>query len=140
MQRSTSSGGSAGFDLRAATCDWLVNNWEEIEHQVVPRSYPRVSKDDDSQYQEPFFFVSLSLAGVALVAVLVTTALVFHMRKRRVIRHAQVEFLWILLTGLLFVSLGAIMSILPPTNATCITTIWLTNVGYTLELVPLIVK
>ena len=126
--------------MRAATCDWLVDNWEEMEPQLIPRTYPRVSKDDESQYHEPFFYTTLGLAAVALAAVIVAAALVFHMRNRRVIRHAQIEFLWLLLAGLLLVSLGALLSIMPPTNATCIITIWLTNLGYTLELVPLIVK
>lgn len=42
--------------------------------------------------------------------------------------------------GLCCIAAGAIVSSLPPTNASCILGIWLINLGYTLEIVPLVVK
>ena len=32
------------------------------------------------------------------------------------------------------------MLVIPPSDVSCVTVIWLTNVGYTVELVPLVVK
>ena len=56
------------------------------------------------------------------------------------IRYAQVEFLWILLFKALTLALGAIVAALPPTDASCVAEVWLVNCGYTLILVPLIIK
>jgi hypothetical protein len=127
------------FDLRAATCEWIVEHWDDLE-QFIPLTYPRVSQEDDTHYTEPFFYATLGVGGLAVCAVLVTAALTWRQRGRAIIRHAQVEFLWILLAGLLLVTVGSIVSLLPPTQESCILTTWLINVGYTLELVPLIVK
>jgi len=45
-----------------------------------------------------------------------------------------------LLFGLLLVSISAITTALPPTNGSCIASVWLINIGYTFEIVPLIAK
>lgn len=67
--------------------------------------------------------------------------MVFRQRKRRVFLYAQIEFLYLLLAGSACVAVGAILQGLEnPTNATCVAQIWLTSLGYTLELVPLLVK
>jgi hypothetical protein len=50
------------------------------------------------------------------------------------------EFLWVLLCGLLLVSIGSLLIAVPPKNGTCVAIIWTINIGYSLELVPLIVK
>ena len=55
-------------------------------------------------------------------------------------RFSQWEFLILLLMGLLLVSEGSILLAIPPTNASCVAVQWLVGIGYTLELVPLIVK
>lgn len=50
------------------------------------------------------------------------------------------DFLFCLLLGALLVSLAAVVSALEPNDVTCITPLWMIEVGYTLEIVPLIVK
>jgi hypothetical protein len=49
--------------------------------------------------------------------------------------------MFLLLAGLLLVSIAAVISAVPHnSNAECVSIAWLVNVGYTLELVPLIIK
>ena len=71
---------------------------------------------------------------------LVSVLLVYRLRERRVMKHAQVEFMWLVLMGLLFLATGSLLVSLPPTNATCTLALWSIQFGFTLELVPLIVK
>ena len=53
---------------------------------------------------------------------------------------AQIDFLWLLLGGALMITVAAIMMVTVPTDATCVIVQWIINIGYTLVLVPLIVK
>ena len=86
----------------------------------------------------PTFALVLGILSVA--ATLVSTILTYVQRKRRVFIYAQIEFVFILLFGLLLVSLSAITAALLPSNANCVATVWLVNIGYSFELVPLVVK
>jgi hypothetical protein len=125
------------YDPREATCQWVVDNFDYIE-SLVPRTYPRVVRESD--LKDPLFYVALVVACFAMIVVLSAIFGTYKYRKKRCLVVAQVEFLWILLSGLLMIAIGAILLALKPTDATCATIIWLTNLGYTLELVPLIVK
>lgn len=139
LDRWLARGDNSAFDLRYATCEWLVENWEDIESDLIPENFPRIIKEEEDK-MDAFSVVTLVLSLLAMVAVLITSALAYIQRERPVIRNAQVGFLFILLVGLFSVTVGNILSALPPTDALCGLTIWLVNVGYTLELVPLIVK
>ena len=55
-------------------------------------------------------------------------------------KDAQIEFLWLLLVGLFPLTSGSIINYMPPTDFTCVVVICLVNLGYTIELVSLIVK
>ena len=61
-------------------------------------------------------------------------------RKRPLLVFAQVNFLYFLLLGLELVGLGSVLVALPPNDVTCAMQYWLILLGYTFELVPLIVK
>ena len=84
--------------------------------------------------------VAIGLACAATVASLVSMVITYRQRKKRAFQFAQVEFVFLLLLGLVFVSVAALLTVVPPTHASCITIAWLLNIGYTLELVPLVVK
>lgn len=128
-----------GATLRDATCDWVVDNLDYLR-DFVPRTYPRTLEAGASRSSRAVSIVA-SLVGVAaLMAVLATGAAVWHNRKDRVIKYAQVDFLFFLVFGLFFVSMGAILLSVAPTNGVCIASVWMVNFGYTLELAPLIVK
>lgn len=88
----------------------------------------------------PLAIISTILGTIATVHVLIITASVEKARKTPVIRMAQIEFLRLLLAGLLLISVGAIVAAVPPSNGTCVSAVWLLNIGYTLELIPTVVK
>jgi 7 transmembrane sweet-taste receptor of 3 GCPR len=107
--------------------------------QFVPESYPRILQDEKAR-TGALFYTSILLSVLAFAVTLSTFALTVRFRKHKVMRYAQIEFLWILLAGLALLSIGSVISSLPPTDGTCVAISWLINLGYTLELVPLIVK
>lgn len=108
---------------------------------IIPRSFPRVvQRSTDATVRNALFDASIVVSCTAIILVLVSMALTYWHRKKRCLVYAQTEFLAILLAGLFLVSTGALILAIPPTNGTCLVTIWLTNTGYTLELVPLVVK
>ena len=123
---------------RDAVCEWVVQNMDLIVEKFIPRTYPRYYEAKNEF--NVFMYISTILASVGIIMVLLTTAGVYTQRRRRVIRVAQVEFLWLLVAGLFLICCGALLNAIPPTNTICVIDMWLINVGYTLELVPLIVK
>jgi len=60
--------------------------------------------------------------------------------EEKVIRSAQPMILYLFLMGLTFVSMGAVVYVTKPSKLSCVIRMWLLYLGYTLELVPLIVK
>lgn len=128
-------------DPREAVCQWVVDNLEELQ-QYIPRSYPRTLEENGSGgTSSALAAVSATLGGLALLLVIITTIMVYEGRNRRVVRYAQIEFLYLLLLGSAMVSIGAILTGLQsPSNGSCISQIWFVAFGYTLELVPLLVK
>ena len=125
---------------REAICEWVVDNLDDLQ-QYIPQSYPRTLQQNASQTSLVLSLVCTVLGGLATLLVVITGYLVYRHRNKRALRYAQVEFLYLLLLGSAMVSIGAILTGLQsPSNASCITQIWLVSFGYTLVLVPLLVK
>jgi 7 transmembrane sweet-taste receptor of 3 GCPR len=123
--------------MRDATCQWVVDNFDTFQ-SFVPYSYPRVIVD--RQENSALTMSALVLGALAIALVLAAFAVVYQFRNRRVMVVAQVDFLWFLLTGMLIMSTGALVAAIPPTDGSCVATVWLVFVGYTVELAPLLVK
>lgn len=130
---------------RDAVCRWVSENLDYLQ-TFIPRDFPRIINDDISNStiggtsNEPIVYIATVLGGITTVVVVLTWLMVYQRRTVHAIRMAQIEFLYLLLAGSLLIGIGAIIVGLPPTTATCVTAIWFINLGYTLELVPLIVK
>jgi hypothetical protein len=84
--------------------------------------------------------VAIAIAILTTGLVLLSLFGVYKQRNRRVMIFAQVEFLFLILAGLLLLSLTALVTALPPSNAICSMCFWFGNIGYTLEFVPLLTK
>ena len=125
------------FDPRDATCRWVVENLELVE-SFIPQSYPRVQAEDVSGRN--LLTAAIAVAGFAILMVISSMFLTFLRRHTKVMYYTQVEFLFIFQSGILLVALGGVMKAVPPTDATCVSVVWLTNIGYALQLVPLIVR
>ena len=129
---------SYGFDPRLATCTWVRENLDYLE-DFIPRTYPRVA-EQRGMWKSPLFYIAVSVGGVATCLSAIVSLLTFRRRNGYVMKFSQWEFLMLLLLGLMMVSLGSILLAIPPTNGSCVAIQWLVGLGYTLELVPLIVK
>ena len=129
---------SGSLTPREGICQWAVDNLHHLK-QFIPRSYPRQVEESSKSVM---LYATTILGCIATLMVLGTTAGVVKYRKRRVFRYAQIEFLFLLLAGSALVSVGAILTGLQQhvSDQSCITQAWLLGLGYTLTLVPLLVK
>jgi len=119
-----------------AVCKWATENMDFL-NSTIPHSYPRVPREMKGS---TFSHVTTGLGCLTLLFVLIAACKISREQAKPAIQIAQIGFLRLLLCGSFFIAIGAILSGLPSSNGTCIATIWFINVGYTLELVPLIVK
>ena len=119
-------------------CVCVVENVDDLR-RFVPRSYPRTVEASDG-FHTPLLYSAIAVGLLAGIVVVITGIGVFYYRDRRIMRTAQVEFALMLLFGLLLVSIGAVLVAVEPSHATCVMQSWFITLGYTLELVPLIVK
>jgi len=126
-------------DPREATCQWFIDNFEAMKRNV-PTTFPRVVQVEDEWSQSTLAVVAMSLASMAFFVVLITAATTYVKRDTRPIKFAQLEFLCFIIVGLFLVSLGSLLMTLPVSDEICIVTSWLVVVGYTMELIPLLVK
>eukprot|EP00536_Pseudo-nitzschia_multiseries_P014279 jgi/Psemu1/69037/estExt_Genemark1.C_6820002 len=125
------------YDAREAVCLWAGENIETLL-RFIPRSHPRSIREE--KQNSPSLQTAMSLSVFSGILVVITTAITYYYRKKKVIVYAQPQFLYLLLLGLLFVSFGSILSAATPSEATCVAREWFILLGYSLELVPLIVK
>lgn len=122
---------------RDALCRWASENMDYL-NSFIPTSYPRVLQTEN---QKSVLFYFCTILGVFTVVLVITVSVFVHRRrKKRAIQYAQITFLRLLLAGSFLIGIGAILAGIPPTDASCLSKIWFVNVGYTLQIVPLIVK
>jgi 7 transmembrane sweet-taste receptor of 3 GCPR len=124
-------------DPRHAICKWAVDNKEWIEG-LLPPGYPREIEKDTSSTS--LYIAALVMAALASLVVICTAGSVYRHRRNPAIKASQIEFLALLLLGLFLIAIGAMMTAIPVSEGTCIAGAWLIMVGYTIELVPLLVK
>ena len=121
---------------REAACQWATDNLDVIQ-SFVPPTFPRTIQNER---HEGLMYSAVGIGAFSVLVVLWTMRGVYKRRKQKSIRYAQVEFLILLLFGTLVITIGAIVVASPPTNASCVAQKWLIYLGYTIVLVPTIVK
>ena len=127
-----------GFDLRFATCQWLVDNLEYIVEKAVPPSYPRTLVVSQSS--------ALTIAAITfgifavIICVCTTGGITYKYRKGRLGKSAQISFLVFLLIGLIMVSVGGLLLAFKPSNGTCTSAMWFIVVGYPTMLIPILIR
>lgn len=131
-------GGRSGYAARKAVCEWVIEHQEDLE-SFIPRGYPRVFVDVTS-YNVPLLHAATAVGAIAVVIVLVVFGVVYYYSDTKVFVYAQVPFIFMVLLGLLLVACGSIFFAMEPQDPTCVSQVWLMTLGYTLELVPLLVK
>ena len=126
------------FDPRDAACRWVVENIELVE-SFIPQGHPRVV-EEEHHWEQPVFEVSRVVSYMAACLVLMSCVLLYIQKNKRVMRLAQVDFLSLVLFGLLLVSVGAVLTSLPPSDNICIASTWTTTLGYTIEFIAVLAK
>lgn len=121
---------------REAICDWAFQNVDFLK-SFLPSSYPRVAIQ---QSNGALCFAVIAVGALTVLLVLYTSYMVHSHRNLEAIKCAQISFLWIILSGSLLIAIGAVVVASPVSTGTCVAAIWLVNIGYSLELVPMIVK
>jgi hypothetical protein len=129
--------GTYGFDPREAVCAWAADNIDEIT-QAIPRGYPREVLENE--WYGPLIYATSAIAAVMVITVFATGFITYKYRSKRAFRIAQLDFLAIILSGILLFAVGGIAYGLVPTMGVCIAQSWLLTLGFTLSIVPLLVK
>ena len=127
-----------GNGARETVCSWVVQNLDYVL-EVIPQGYPR-ELSHESSYHIWFLTLAVAVAITASLAVMTAGAVSFHYRKTRVFVFAQFHFVVLILFGSFMICVGAIVTALEPTSATCTSAMWLVVLGYSIELVPVLVK
>lgn len=126
------------YDLREAVCSWTAENAEHLM-TFAPRGYPRTFRENKS-YTQPYLLAATAIGAMTAFLSILSFWVTWYYRSKKIMRYAQVKFLYLLLCGVLFVAIGAVTYSLQPSKATCVASQWFILLGYSLELVPLLVK
>jgi 7 transmembrane sweet-taste receptor of 3 GCPR/C2 domain len=127
-----------GNDARESVCSWIVDNLQALQWSV-PDGYPR-TLSERSQYHEWWMILAQLCAVYQGFAAIIGMVLCYFYRESKVMVFAQVEFILLILFGFLCISVGAALRAVEPTQNTCISLTWFLLFGYTVELVPVLVK
>eukprot|EP00526_Cylindrotheca_closterium_P002195 CAMPEP_0113638054 /NCGR_PEP_ID=MMETSP0017_2-20120614/19929_1 /TAXON_ID=2856 /ORGANISM="Cylindrotheca closterium" /LENGTH=930 /DNA_ID=CAMNT_0000549131 /DNA_START=177 /DNA_END=2972 /DNA_ORIENTATION=+ /assembly_acc=CAM_ASM_000147 len=131
--------GRTGHTARESVCEWVQNNMDVLD-KFMPVGYPRTLRSE-SETQNMLKTIAQGVGAFATIYVLVSFAITHHYRKARIMVFAQVQFVFVMLFGLLLVALSSIMhAALTPDDNTCLAQVWFVSLGYTCLLGPLIIK
>ena len=131
-------GGWSGYAARQAVCEWVIEHQKDLE-TFIPRGYPRVFAKH-SYYSRPLLHAAIGFGGAAILYVLLAAGMVCWYSTAKVFVYAQVPFVFMVLFGMFLVACGSIFFALEPQNSICVSQKWFITLGYTFELVPLLVK
>ena len=126
-----------GYDSRDAVCHWVADNLESLR-SYIPKGYPR--EIVSISWYGPLTVSGLAMGSVAIVLSTLTASAVFYWREEKAMVYAQLNFCYLIVIGFLLVSIGAVITALEPTSSSCAAKEWLITLGYTLGIVPLLVK
>lgn len=121
-----------------AVCEWIVENIEDLEN-IIPEDYPKTYQDDNNFGSAAIVFAKI-LAFVTALISSVCMILTCKYRGTKVMTFAQPIFILLVLVGFFFVSVAAYLHAEQPTNSICLSAKWIEILGYTIELIPVLVK
>lgn len=127
----------AGKTPRQRVCEWVDDNFDLIQETMVPPTYPRTLEENGYL---GLMCSSLAIGAIATLSVLWTVRETHRQREKPIVRHAQVDFLFLVLAGSFLVALGAVLMAVPVSDPSCVAQVWFIHLGYSLSLVPQIVK
>jgi len=127
------------YDGREAVCRWVAENLDTINQSMIPKKHPRQRRD--AIFYQPMLYVTMGIGVLAVICVILCLILSLTYRKTKVMRYAQVDLLYMVLSGIFLLSVAAVLYSRPPnTKFICVAREWLVLIGYSLELIPMVVK
>ena len=127
-----------GNDAREAVCGWVVENVDMLL-DFMPPGYPK-QLSEQSSYDTGFLHAATSVAAFCCLMVVVTSIFAIKFHKTKVFVYAQAHIVALILFGFFLITVGSILTTLQPSDPICVGRAWLVNLGYTIELVPILVK
>ncbi len=129
-----------GNDLRSAVCQWVFGNLNQLQG-MIPNGYPRVLKSRSPVgYKSWYLLTAVIIGGVVAAIAVIGFLAVFRFRNTKAMVFTQPVFLQMILIGFFLISLGAVFYATNPEPRHCVSSMWLLMLGYTIELVPVLVK
>jgi len=127
----------SGNDAREAVCEWVVEHLDTLE-SYIPLGFPRevIVRVYNSWYTSLAKALAVSTAIMSALAI----GLISKYEKTKVMVFAQPTFLYLVLIGFVAICVAAYVMLLRPTTVLCMTVEWLVVLGYTVTLVPVLVK
>eukprot|EP00934_Nitzschia_sp_Nitz4_P001250 Nitzschia sp. Nitz4//scaffold195_size40117//9703//13668//NITZ4_007574-RA/size40117-processed-gene-0.24-mRNA-1//-1//CDS//3329540359//1250//frame0 len=127
-----------GYDARDAVCEWIVQNLDNVR-DLLPTGYPRtvVSRSD---YRSGYLIFARVLGGIVCGIAIVCISICEKYKNTEAMVYAQPIFLKLILIGFLLIASGAILMTYTPSFGICVGSVWLILLGFTIELVPVLVK
>jgi len=126
-----------GYDPREAVCQWVAQNIPKLK-EAIPRTHPRTMRLSD--YNQNYIYAAMVVGIVSMLLVTLCFISIWYYQEKEVIVNAQCVILYMLLAGLMFMSISAVVYATNPSKTTCVLREWCLILGYSLELVPLFVK
>lgn len=130
--------GRNGYAAREAVCSWVANNTDYLK-SLMPPNHPKVFRSRED-YDQTVTIAAYILGFITLAYIVICSAISYKKRKAAVFVYSQVHFIFVMIFGLFLVAIGAILNGIEPNSTICMARIWLVGLGYTFELVPLIIK
>lgn len=124
------------YDARETTCRRVAENIDLVM-SFVPKSYPRVVQKKDIS-DSGASIAALAFACLVVLMVLVSFYFTFQKRKTRVMYNVQVEFVYLLLGGILLIARGALIMTREVTDTLCSASSWTIHLGYIVLVLPLV--
>lgn len=124
--------------IRESVCIWVSENQKQLQ-SFIPTGYPRILVER-SDYSAWYMIMARAIGGVVACIAFLGFFAVFRFRHTKSMVFAQPIFLQLILLGFCMVSIGAVFYTTTPQKSHCLASIWLIVLGYTIELVPVLVK
>ena len=130
-----------GYDPREAVCSWVGNNFYDglkLE-KFLPLGYPR-QVEDEAGYNSGVLYFCVAFGAIGAVVSVAVGGITYRFRDEKQIKFAQEMFLYLFSLGFFLICIGGLLYGLVPSAGTCAARWWFVVVGFTVALVPLLIK
>jgi hypothetical protein len=122
---------------RESVCEWVHDNLDELL-RYSPRGFPRERK---SLSYSALSYTGYVLSSIAIMLAIITAILTYIWRDNQVLKAAQLNVLSCMVVGYLFTGVSAMLhAVVETSDCICSLQQWTLRLGYSLELVPILIK